>query len=593
MSIATPTFTRAMIMQSPWVYGAYSVARLATFMAPFAVLLIEQRFFNELGISAQTPVLWWVIAAYTAVTVIRLSGVLVECWTNITFRFHAMGVLQLHTVAVAFRSAAAEPALVHPAESINRLRDDAGEVADFPLWLPEVVGTTIATVCAFAVMWTIDARLSLLALAPLIIQGLVATAFWRYYLVYRYAEGALNDTFSHLIGTIVKSAQTIQLLGMQSTYIADVQALGEQRKKNALRSEAFEQLASRNLVDVSIAIASAIVLWYAIPEIALQTIGVGDVLVLFTGLSIVATMPQTWATFVGDYAQQTVSIERLVASMPDQPRALIEAHRAPADTATESAATPVPPLEHYSVQGLSYRHTQGGGVSNVSFTLQRGSLTVLTGRVGSGKTTLLNLCAGLLAPQQGTVRWNNLDSDCYWSRAVVAVPQQPFLFSATLRDNLTFGDAAHRLSDVLHATALDVDIARMPEGLDTAVGPRGMRLSGGQRQRVGLARALLRRAELLVLDDVTSALDVVTEAHILRHLADTGTTILASSNRPAVLAQADTVIVIEDGQIIAHGPLAILLASSPSMQALWADWQSTPHSGTTTTDNPISTEEQP
>ena len=133
----------------------------------------------------------------------------------------------------------------------------------------------------------------------------------------------------------------------------------------------------------------------------------------------------------------------------------------------------------------------------------------------------------------------------------------------------------------------------MPEGLDTAVGPRGMRLSGGQRQRVGLARALLRRAELLVLDDVTSALDVVTEAHILRHLADTGTTILASSNRPAVLAQADTVIVIEDGQIIAHGPLAILLASSPSMQALWADWQSTTHSGTTTTDNPISTEEQP
>jgi len=84
----------------------------------------------------------------------------------------------------------------------------------------------------------------------------------------------------------------------------------------------------------------------------------------------------------------------------------------------------------------------------------------------------------------------------------------------------------------------------------------------------------------------------VTEAHILRHLADTGTTILASSNRPAVLAQADTVIVIEDGQIIAQGSLAHLLASSPPMQALWADWQSTLPSGITTADNPISTEEQ-
>lgn len=592
MSIATPTFTRAMITQSPWVYGAYSVARLATFMAPFAVLLIEQRFFNELGISAQTPVLWWVIAAYTAVTVVRLSGVLVECWTNITFRYHAMGVLQLHTVAAAFRRPAAEPAPVHPAESINRLRDDAGEVADFPLWLPEVIGTTIATVCAFAVMWTIDARLSLLALAPLIVHGLVATAFWRSYLVYRYAEGALNDTFSRLIGTIVKSAQTIQLLGMQSTYIADVRALGDLRKKNALRREAFEQLASRNLVDVSIAIASAVVLWYAIPEIALQTIGVGDVLVLFTGLSIVASMPQTWATFVGDYAQQKVSIERLVASMPEQPRALFEVYQAPADNGTATAAMPVPPLEHYRVQELSYHHTQGGGVSNVSFTLQRGSLTVLTGRVGSGKTTLLNLCAGLLAPQQGTILWNTTVSDESWSRAVVAVPQQPFLFSATLRNNITFGASPEGLADVLTATALDADIADMPEGLDTAVGPRGMRLSGGQRQRVGLARALLRRAELLVLDDVTSALDVVTEAHILRHLTDTGTTILASSNRAAVLAQADTVIVIEDGQIIAQGSLAHLLASSPPMQALWADWQTTLPSGITTTDNPISTEEQ-
>ena len=171
------------------------------------------------------------------------------------------------------------------------------------------------------------------------------------------------------------------------------------------------------------------------------------------------------------------------------------------------------------------------------------------------------------------------------------MPQQPFLFSTTLRDNITFDASPEGLADVLTATALDVDIARMPEGLDTAVGPRGMRLSGGQRQRVGLARALLRPAQLMILDDVTSALDVVTEAHILRHLAYTGITILASSNRPAVLAQADTVIVIEDGQIIAEGPLTHLLESSPAMQALWADWQSRPLSETTTSDHNASTEE--
>jgi ATP-binding cassette subfamily B protein len=221
-----------------------------------------------------------------------------------------------------------------------------------------------------------------------------------------------------------------------------------------------------------------------------------------------------------------------------------------------------------ALSGIRYRHP--GAVARcldtVDLDLAPGSFTVLTGPVGSGKTTLLRVLLGLADPaglEGGEVHWNGrrlADPGAHMVPPRVAfVPQVPRLFSETLRDNVALGLALEpgALAAVLATVQLDRDLAAMPLGVETMVGARGTRLSGGQVQRVAAARALVRRPALLVLDDLSSALDVATELAVWDQLlAERTATCLAVSHRPAVLARADAVVVLEGGRVVTDDAFA-------------------------------------
>jgi ATP-binding cassette, subfamily B, bacterial len=233
-------------------------------------------------------------------------------------------------------------------------------------------------------------------------------------------------------------------------------------------------------------------------------------------------------------------------------------------------------LQKLDVMGLTMRHgdTQVG-IADISFSLPRGSFTVVVGRVGAGKTTLLRTVLGLLDAQAGAVKWNDVPvshpAEFFVPPRCAYTPQVPTLLSGTLRENVLLGlqvDAG-ALEQAVQMAMLDKDVAGFADGLETRIGVQGMRLSGGQAQRAAAARMLVRQPELLVFDDLSSALDVETEQALWQRVFALGATCLVVSHRPAVLERADQILVMQDGRITARGTLAALLENSEEMRRLY------------------------
>ncbi|GCD88669.1 ABC transporter ATP-binding protein [Nocardioides sp. LS1] len=234
-------------------------------------------------------------------------------------------------------------------------------------------------------------------------------------------------------------------------------------------------------------------------------------------------------------------------------------------TGAAPAPTPVPREELRTLElvGLTAVHDDGTvGVSDVDLTLHRGELVLLLGQVGSGKSSLLSALSGLVS-STGEIRWNDRpveDPQTFLRPGRVAhVAQVPRVLSGTFGENVSLDHATRLVDPSLEAARLGRDVEEAG-GPHAVVGHRGVRLSGGQVQRLALARALACDAELLVADDVSSALDAATEIELWRGLRERGATVVGATSKRAALAQADRVVVLVEGRVAAVGPWAELSA---------------------------------
>jgi ATP-binding cassette, subfamily B, bacterial len=315
-----------------------------------------------------------------------------------------------------------------------------------------------------------------------------------------------------------------------------------------------------------------------------QALTIGG-LVAFITLSLELVWPIEAMGYILASGQEAGTAAQRVFEILDTTPAVVSGP-APAP-AVARAVTARPARLRFDRVEFAYPGTERPVLRGVTLELRPGETLALTGATGSGKTTLIQLVPRLADPTAGSITLNGTgirDLPLATLRALIGSGfEDPTLFSVSVRENVAFGapDATDEQIEQALAVAHAGFVARLPWGLDTRIGEQGMALSGGQRQRLALARAILAKPPLLILDDPLSALDVRTEAKVTAALRDAlaGTTALLVAHRPSTVLLADRVALLADGRIAATGSHAELLATEPRYAELMGDVPAEPAAG--------------
>lgn len=564
------------------LFGYLAVQGWVIFLAP---ALLSREFFDTLSGHARLSVgIYGIAALLLGMEVARVCSDLGTSTSGAVTSIVAKALVRKNLMQSILTRPGARALPGSPGEAVSRFRDDCDLVEEF---LKGSIIYKLAqgsyAVVALVTMLRINTTITVLVFVPLVaIVGLSQLA-GRRLAEYRKASREAGGRITGAIGEIFGAVQAIKVANAAPYVIAHFDELNEQRRRSGLSERLFDQLLGA-VFSGSIAVSTGFILLLSGSAIQAGSFTVGDFVLFTTFMGNVTHVVRQFGTILTGYRQTRVSYERLGALLQGEPAETL-VRPGPVYMRGPLPALPLAPrsaadrLQRLEASGLTYRFPDTRrGIEDVSLHLRRGTLTVVTGRIGSGKTTLLRVLLGLLPRHSGTIRWNGAAVDDPASVLVpprcAYTPQVPRLFSESLQENILLGlpPAAVDLPDALHLAVLNEDVAVLEQGLSTVVGPRGVKLSGGQAQRTAAARMFVAAPELLVVDDLSSALDVETERTLWERLfTRQDSTVLAVSHRRTALRRADHIIVLESGCVADEGTLDELLGRCAEMRRLWAD----------------------
>jgi len=572
-----------LIRYRPFLFTISAFLWMLVHSAPVILgVLIGQVFDRLAGTGAAGASAWTPVIVFTAIAVGR-NGVLwfgdvawIRYWNDQALQLRR-NLLRWLLEAPGSRSIE-----VDPSQAVSTFRDDVDDLLEYVENYVDLGGLLVFGFGSIYVMAQIDTALTGIILIPLVLTGALTQSLSPQIRNRRRAMRTATENVTGFVGETFGAVQAVKLANAEKALLGEFRQLNESRRKAALRDTFLTELL-RSLNFNMATVGTALVLIVAAGAIRDGDFSVGDLAVFLTYLPRLTGYTAFAGDIIAQHRRTGVAFERirrLAVNAPDE--ALMDRTRVP----LTGDIPDLPPvrlakgdrLRRLEVEGLTFSYPDSAaGINDVSFAIDRNSFTVITGKIGSGKTSLLRGLLGLVTAD-GSISWNGELIDDPASYLIpprsAYTPQVPRLFSDTLADNIALGQRVtrERLREAVALAVLDPDLERLEDGLKTMVGARGVKLSGGQLQRSAAARMFATEAELLVFDDLSSALDLHTEAELWTRLFERReVTCLVVSHRRVALQRADQILLMDGGRVVDRGTLDELLERSQTMRDLWAE----------------------
>ena len=584
----TYTYFWRLIRYKPHLYFTDTISITLHYVAMTAAGLIMQAYFNLLtGDGGWTLSLGQIVVLQASYFTFASLTMMIAVLAHIAFKYRVMGLLIRNLFGQILARPGADALPRHadgtPMSSgqiISTMRDDTDGMVLAMTWIEDMVGLIIMTIISLWIMARINLVVTVGTFVPLFLVVFIAQRLEKRVKDYRTAAREATSNVTGLIADMFTNTQAIKVGDAEERIVNQFRRLNDARRQAMIKDRVLSQLIDA-LSGGTVNLGMGLVLLLAAQAMYQGAFTIGDFALFAAYIWPITQLMRMLSRVLVYYRQADVAVERMERVTADQPPGSVTTHRPlyVAGNVPQPAyptKTAVDHLHQFEARHLSYTYPGSGetAVSDITLSIKRGEFVVITGQVGSGKTTLLRLLLGLLPADLGQLYWNgelitNV-GDFMIPPRVAYTGQIPRLFSENLRDNILLGLSVEDevVWQAMETAVLTPDVAQMEQGLDTLVGPRGMRLSGGQVQRAAAARMFVRQPELLVVDDLSSALDVETERTLWQNIGQTTTCLVVSHRRPA-LERADRIVLLENGRIAASGPLDQLLAHNPTMRQLW------------------------